>query len=256
MTMNTTKEKVLQTIKEKNLRPRHTIFFAIKHITAWCIWTLAVLVGAFVFSALLFQLLNEGFGYHAATPSHTALSSLSLLWIGLLALSSGIAFVQFRSTERGHTIPWGAAILTNILLSLLIGSVLFFFGFGYVSEHTALRFKGTTVERAYLIRQHNAQQGIIIGTVTAINDNTLSLQGIDGKGYLADISGLTSTTIPTNVPIRVIGAYMDNNDLYACRIAAIRFRGAFRREERAWQRIDEIKADNERTTLCRDIPTN
>lgn len=254
-----TGKKILQTIRKNNLRPASAFLFAVKHMAIWFVWALTVFVGAFVFSAFLFRVFNAGLehiDFIASSRFHFILSSFSLFWLLLLSISALIAYAIFRNTERGHVFPWWTALLANVLISLCIGSALFFSGFGYVGEWLVSRHKGTDVEHAYLMRWNNVAEGRIAGIVSVVDDNTLLVTSPDGAGYMVDISGLETTQpIPTSEPIRVIGTLIEGGDFYACQILPVRFRGAFSREERVFQRVDEIKVGNERITLCGDIPT-
>lgn len=256
--MNNVKEKVLQTIRGNNMQPKSVLFFALKHIGIWFLWTLTVFVGACMFSAFLFRTLNSGFEYAGLITSsyfHFALSSFPFLWVFLIIVSMVVAHFKFRSTERGYGTSWGKIALINVSLSLFIGIILFFFGFGYVGEKSALRLMGTTVERAYLAKWNDVENGRIVGLVSIIDDDTLSLKDTRGTGYIVDISGLGIVKIPINIPVRLIGILTDDGTFYACHILPVRFRGAFSREEIWFQRVNEIKTNDERSTLCRDIST-
>ena len=256
-TMNTT-EKVLKTIKKDKLRPRSVLFFALKHIAIWFILALTVFIGAFVFSAFLFRLLNAGFehiGFITSSHFYFILSLFPFSWLLLLIASAVIAHTVFRDTERGHMPSWQTVTLVNILISLFIGSMLFFFGFGYVGERLVFHYKGMDVEHAYLMRWNNPEEGRIAGIASVIDNNTILLTDVDGVGHTVVISGLGMATVSTSTPIRVIGTLTEDGNFYACQILPVRFRGAFSREERIFQRVNEIKAEDERTTLCRDVPT-
>lgn len=252
------KEKVLQSIKENNIRPKSALFFALRQIGVWFTWALTVLIGALTFSALMFRVLNSGFEHIDLITSSKVffvLSSLPVFWILLSMASTLVAYAELRNTDRGHVISWKAAALLNVALSILTGTILFFSGFGYISERVALQIRGMDIERTYLTQWNDPGHGRLAGMISAIDDDTLSLLSIDTTGYIVDISGLEAVSIPTNTPVRIIGTFTENGDFYACRVLPVRFRGAFQRKETVFHKVHEIKTDDARTTLCRDIPT-
>ena len=89
-----------------------------------------------------------------------------------------------------------------------------------------------------------------------VDEDTISLTGIDKIAYIVDISGFGAIDIPTDIPVRVVGTTVDDGRFYACSLLPMRFRGAFRREELVFRRINEIIIDDERTTICGNVPTN
>ena len=254
--MNNTSKKVLEAIKRGGVRPRRSFVFAMRHIGLWFLWTMTVLVGAFTVGAFLFKIANSGIEHlHLVDlpPFRFVVSVFPFLWAALIAASAAAAHRQFRSTERGHTIPLRRVALLHGALTIGIGIALFLSGFGYIGESAALRLRGSSVERSYLKRWHSPENGLLAGRLHIIDGDTASLTGIDGGGYLVDISGLGAARVPVNIPVRVLGTAVDDGRFYACRVLPIRFRGAFGRNETALRQTDEIIVGDERTTLCGDL---
>ena len=256
--MNDTTDNVIKTIKERNIRPKHSLFFALKHIGMWFLWTMTILVGALTFAAFLFKIVNSGIEHHyLADQSYLSfiLSTFPFFWVVLIVLSVVVAHYQFRHTEHGHTVPLFRIALVHTVLTLGIGTALFFFGFGYLGGMAALQLRGKNVETSYLARWHEPEKGLLAGRVSIVDEDTISLIGIDKVAYIVDISGFGAIDIPTNIPVRIVGTIVEDGRFYACSLLPMRFRGAFRREELVFRRINEIIIDDERTTICGNVPT-
>ena len=109
--------------------------------------------------------------------------------------------------------------------------------------------------RRYVRHWDNENHGILTGVAAVIDNNSLLLTSLHGRGHTIDISGLGAVSIPINVPVRIIGIPLEDGSFHACAVLPVQFRGGFSRQELYFNRADEINQGSERSTLCEDILT-
>jgi hypothetical protein len=126
-------EKTLKTIEEEKITPQPRWHFLLKDYFIWVLFTASIIIGAMATSAILFMLTANDwdvYDYLDRTLFQYIFISLPYLWILVLAVFIIAAYYNFKYTRRGYHYEIYVIILGSVLISALLGLVLFFGGLG------------------------------------------------------------------------------------------------------------------------------
>ena len=207
--------RVLERIESEHVRPRPRWEFIFKNYTFWTLGALAVILGAFAFSAAFFEVANADWSLYAAThPDFLSffLQAAPFLWVFVLALFIGLGYANIRHTKRGYRYPLSIIALGAILTSMVLGSALYALGAGEVIEqslgdHPPFYRPVLTEERAWW---QAPQQGVLGGQVLSVATGTsFTLKDFAGNVWQIDSDDLRASDITPLVvgdTVRVVGA--------------------------------------------------
>lgn len=131
--MTTTSEKILKDIKEKHISPAPRWRFVLKNWIIWLIFSLALLVAALSFAAMLEILINHDWDIYFRlhkTFWEFLLMSLPYIWIVSMIIFSLIAYYDFVHTRGWYRHRAYRVVSASILVSMVLGGILFYSGFG------------------------------------------------------------------------------------------------------------------------------
>ena len=102
--MNNT-DRLLNTIKERNIQPTPRWYFLIKNLLIWLGFALAILLGGLAFSVILFAIQQTDFN----VTSHLGHSRLELFlgllpfaWVFFLIIFLALSIITFRYSPKGY----------------------------------------------------------------------------------------------------------------------------------------------------------
>ncbi len=207
--------RVLDRIRDERLAPRPRWEFLFKNYFFWGLGALAVLLGAFAFSAVIFEL--ESVDWRLAPVTHSSFFSFFLdaapfLWVSALALFLIIGYVNVRRTKHGYRYPLTVIALGAILTSLALGSALYVAGLGgavegIAGDHPPFHRPILAEERSWWLAPG---KGLLGGRVISVASGATSfvLRDFNGVMWTIDGSDLRTpdlTAVARGGVVRVVG---------------------------------------------------
>jgi len=126
-------EKLLGKIKKDKLEPRPRWQFLLKSYTLYIAGVLALLIGALAVAVMIYLFnFNDWHLYRQAKIGFGEFFLLTLpyFWLLFLALFVFIVYYNLKHTKRGYRYPGILLIGALIILSIILGTVFYSWGFG------------------------------------------------------------------------------------------------------------------------------
>lgn len=208
-------KRVLDRITDEHLVPRPYWKFAFKNYFFWGLGVLAVVLGAFAFSAMIFEI--ENVDWSLALITHSTLFSFffaaaPFLWIGTLLLFILIGYVNVRRTNHGYRYSLSVIALGAVLTSLMLGTAFYATGFGGTIEDLA--GNNLPFHHSILVTEHTwwlvPEKGLLGGHVISVTPGITSfvLRDFNGELWEINASDLRTpdlTAVARGGVVRVIG---------------------------------------------------
>lgn len=133
MTLEQFDEKILQKLKEEQVRPRARWLFVAKNISLWSIAAFFLLLSSLSVTLILHlqNFLRDDLMRPVPIFVRTFISTLPIFWLSCLTISVLVAFFIFRQTKKGYRST--ALMLVGVALaaSSLLGLFLYTIGVGH-----------------------------------------------------------------------------------------------------------------------------
>jgi hypothetical protein len=173
-------KKVLESIEEKQIKPKARWAFLLKEYLLWGLAFATMIVGALAFSIIFAQLFNNDWDLYRRISGSLPgfiIMSLPYVWIILLALFLLLGNYQIRHTKHAYKYPVYSITLLLVGLSSLLGILFYNIGYGKaVNEHLSRRSE--LYRRFADPRQQrwgNPEQGMLAGRVE---------EGVSGASFI------------------------------------------------------------------------
>jgi hypothetical protein len=265
--------RILNRIEGEHLTPRPRWEFVLRNYVFWILGFLAVLLGAFAFSAGLFEVENSGWRYYAATHSDFQTFFFAVapfLWVFILVLFLVLGYVNIHRTNNGYRYPLSLIAIGAVLTSVTLGSFFFVFGIGGALEEVV----GDHVPfyRPILMQEHawwvDPTKGLLGGSVVSVAPNATSFVLQDFHGNLwtvdsTDLRGQDLITLARGGTVRVVGVPVSvaatSSTFHACFVFPWEIVGDFHFEPPPPPPLalisssSEIIPDTTRSELCKGI---
>lgn len=219
-------KKILETIKEKKLKPDARIkFLLISYLWAFLAFVM-VIFGSLAVSVMIFYLKNEDWEMYSQagfSKLNMILLSVPYFWIILSALFILGAYYNFRHTQFGYRYRFSIVVAIYFVFTLLVGSLSYSFGVGEKMEgmfyNHNLVFYGKMLDKRQEM-WHKPDMGFVMGDVISIDvkKNQIKLIDPENNDWFVDIS---KTNLPPfllfDMPhkIRVMGKIISKNEIVA-----------------------------------------
>lgn len=230
-------KRVLARITDERLAPRPHWEFVFKNYFFWGLGVFAVVLGAFAFSAIIFEI--ENVDWQLASVTHSSflaffLDAAPFLWVGVLALFMLIGYLNVRWTNHGYRYPLPLIALGAVLTSVALGTAFYATGFGGTIEDVA----GTNLpfHRPVLMAMRSwwlaPEKGLLGGSVVSAAPDVSSFVLRDFKGVVWQIDGSDLrtpdlTTVARGGVVRVVGVptTATSSEFHACFVLPWESRG-------------------------------
>jgi heme/copper-type cytochrome/quinol oxidase subunit 2 len=179
-------EKLIDTIKQKNITPMPRWQFRLKNGLIWAGFMAAVILGALAFSVILFSIQQTDFN----VISHISHSRLELLlgllpfvWIICLAVSLIIAIYSIQHSKKGYKLTPLRMVGYSAALSILFGT-LYFTGGGGQQLEQAFAVKVSlyeSVQEKKVKLWSMPEEGYLSGTIEQVNEEDFRLNDFNEK---------------------------------------------------------------------------
>jgi hypothetical protein len=132
--MNKIKEDILNKIKNGEIKKTSPWFFVTKDYFFKLLFAVSIILGSIGFSSALIQLFMKPEGHMEVSFTkdwfHYFLVSAPYIWLIFLGLFVLIGWFNFKNTETGYKKANKTIILSSVIISLVLGGVLFASGVG------------------------------------------------------------------------------------------------------------------------------
>ena len=133
--MNDLKTNVLKKIKNGEVKRKPVFYFIAKDYFFWMMFIISIIVGAIGFSSILVHFMIEAgpwyklihYGHHAF---YYIAKSFPLLWLFVVILFIVSGWFNYKHTKKAYKMKNVLIVIVSILISLLLGTLLFFSGVG------------------------------------------------------------------------------------------------------------------------------
>jgi len=188
--MSNITEKILNTIKGKNLRPKPKWHFVLRTILIWFFTVASIIIGSLAFSVMIFRIVNndwEVLRFIERSPFQHALSTLPYVWIVLLVLFIVLAYYNSRHTNGAYKYHGYWFIIGSIVFSMAIGGIFYAFGLAPRVHYAAEKLpfiKELMYDRDKIWKE--AEDGFIAGEVTGMLSGVgmFQLEDLDNKMWV------------------------------------------------------------------------
>jgi heme/copper-type cytochrome/quinol oxidase subunit 2 len=219
-------EKLIEMIREKEMKPKARWRFTFKNSLAWAAFLVAVTFGALAFSVILFAIQQLDFNL-VAHMSHSffelLLGLIPILWIIFLIIFLAIAIFSIKNSKKGYKFTSLSLAGFCTALSILTGTLFFISGgAGWLENVFATRIgQYESVEEIKTKVWTMPEDGYLSGTILSVGDTTFEMEDFNGKSWTiafgeADI--VPSISIVDGEKIKMTGNMTSDNTFKADKI--------------------------------------
>jgi len=212
--MSKLSQDILNKIDQENIAPTPRWIFLLKSWVLWLAYILATLLGSIAFGISIFVLTNNEWDIHRYAPEgflEYFILSIPYIWLLGFGIFAFVAYYNFRHTKQGYKTKTSILIISNIFLSIILGSVIYASGFGRTLDQTFQR-QMPMYRRMINVRYRvwvRPEKGILAGEVTSIkSDNEFSINDFRDKSWTVIGENMKNTgcsALQVGVKVRIIG---------------------------------------------------
>jgi hypothetical protein len=180
-------KKTLKTIEEKKITPQARWHFLLKDYLLWFFFISSVILGAMAVSAIIFMFTScdwDVYEYLDRSLFEHIFVSMPYVWLSVLFILILVAYYNFKYTKRGYRYEIYKVVLVSILISVILGIILFFGGVGGAIHEKFSRempFYNTLIYDKYDVWD-NPQKGLLSGEIINLEDeNEFLLRDFKGN---------------------------------------------------------------------------
>lgn len=194
--MNKISKKVLEKIEKKEIEPRPKWQFITMHVLLGILLIFTVLIGSFATGIMLHKLMATEWDFVpriGGGPIQGFLLVLPYVWILALFVSTFVAYKLFAETKGGYRHHPIIILLGSIILSLVIGTVLFVTKVADITDNALqTHFRPYAEYQELREKIWNApQEGMLIGRVINVTPReVLVLNDVTGETWNVDIKNV------------------------------------------------------------------
>jgi len=194
--MNGIAKKTLNTIKERNIRPRPAWMYTARNGGFWLVFVLLIAATAAAIATTIFLLSNYDWdAYQNLHRSYLVhfFYAIPYFWIAVIAVLVALAYLDFRKTKTGYRYNMAVVAGGSVLLSLVLGVMMFYEGLD--SQVDNFFDAGVPFYRRVIYDDRdlwtNAERGLLGGSVTSVeNSGDFAIEDSSGDFWMVDASGL------------------------------------------------------------------
>lgn len=126
-------KKILQTIKERHLKPTPRWHFLLKDYVLWGLTLVSFVIGSLAFAVVLYMIINNDWDvYENINDSllEFIFVTLPYFWIVLLVLFIIAADYNIRHTKKGYRYGLHIIVLASVFGSMIVGTIFYNVGLG------------------------------------------------------------------------------------------------------------------------------
>lgn len=214
-----TPEKILEKIKQANVKPTPKWEFWLRNLALWLFFVIAIVVGSLATSVVIFTIVHADWASRLPdfSPLKKLLVNIPYVWLAIMLLFVVVAYFNFRQTKKGYRYSAYWVVMASVLISVVLGSVVYAVGGGE-------RLEQLVYERVPFYQQMikfrarpfvSPEQGLIGGVVVEINSDTVEVIDFTGRTWLIPT---TSQNLEVGQRVRISGQQATVQEFEAERI--------------------------------------
>jgi hypothetical protein len=126
--MSEVTKKIMDKVKEGTVKKIPKWRFVVKRVFVWISLFVAILLGAFSVSMMIFQIVNVDWDLVPRMVPDAGFGILKLVpyfWLFISVLLFVFVYFDFKNTRKGHRYGGGVIIGLSFLVTLILGSVIY-----------------------------------------------------------------------------------------------------------------------------------
>lgn len=215
--------EILKNIEKRKIKPKSKWIFLAKDYLVWGLFGITTLIGAGAMGVIIFIINDNDWDIYTQLEKSCWTYYLILMpyfWIIVLCLLLFLAYFNYTRTRKGYLLNPYVVILSSILISILLGWVLFASG---ISEKIDKFFAQKipyykTTDMHKIIFWSNPDRGLMAGEITSIKDtNNFSLKDLNGKDWIITGKNITwekGANLRMGEKVKIIGKMNAKNNIY------------------------------------------
>ncbi|NQT50176.1 hypothetical protein HQ571_05765 [Candidatus Kuenenbacteria bacterium] len=132
-------ELTLEKIKDSKMKPKSKWYFLFREVMIWVLFGLSIIIGSIAFALILHLLKNDLWLMRRFLRIHEYLLYFPFFWLILLVVFIVLAYFHWQKTEKGYKFQPIVIILVSVVLSLILGTVLYSFDLGRPIDRGAMK---------------------------------------------------------------------------------------------------------------------
>lgn len=217
---------VLSQIKDQKITPRPHWQYSLKNYGLWFLACLSTILGALAVTVIIFILTDcdwDVFTYLDHNFWYQVIISLPYLWLASLMLLVAVIFYNLRHTKGGYRYGAYKIIGFSILVSVLLGIIMFYGGLGsQINEGLTSRLPmyGRLVRTNRNLWAY-PEHGLLAGNIKLINgDQGFIVEDLNGMMWMVATDTQTiwdccGGRVATNTVIKMIGKKQGDHNFRA-----------------------------------------
>lgn len=218
---------ILEKIKEKKVQPKSKWHFLLKDSVVWLLGGIALFVGAVAVAVMIYIMRTHDFELYSYVHEGSFkmyLVAIPYVWLILFIAFIVLADYQIRQTKQGYKYSLHTLIISGLLLSSLLGVLLYHIGFAeYLDEQLS---EYSQAYREYVnpnFFMFEDDEHILFGKVMKVDEGQFTLREPDGKEWFVELS--YNIPIRKGMRVRVIGKLGEEENIFEAEIVRPAFPG-------------------------------
>lgn len=184
-------KKVLDKIKQEDLKPISKYNFLLKNYILWGFGVFTLILGSLAVSVIIFMLTSQEWGIYKQIGNgffNFLFLVIPYFWFIVFALFVFITYLNYKHTKFGYRHSFKMVILVYFLLTLVLGGILYFVKVGDKMENLFVQkvpFYEMMTEHRQRVWQH-PEIGLLGGRIEKFLPNGFMLIDIDNSSWLVD----------------------------------------------------------------------
>ncbi len=184
-------KKVLDKIKEGDLKPISKFNFLLKNYILWGFGVFTLILGALSVSVIIFMLTSQEWSIYKKIGSgffNFFFLVVPYFWFILFSLFIVLAYFNYKYTKFGYRHSFKMVILVYFLLTLVLGGILYFAKVGRQLENLFAQkvpFYEVMVKHRQKVWQH-PESGLLGGRIEKFLPNGFMIVDINNFNWLVD----------------------------------------------------------------------
>ena len=243
--------KIIDSIKKKEINPKPKWYFIIFNISLWTLVILATILGSMAFAIIIrhFTLTDWQLARHASRgPISSFLLVLPYIWFLLIGIIIVISEKLFIHTKKGYKIKPKYIALGSIGISLLGGIFLFI-------THVDVPFERGLRDHIPSYQSHmesrdrrfvSPDNGVLVGRITNINfKKSIIIIDFKESKWVVDISDAnirSDFNLTIGTVVGILGEKIDDSHFDADHIKPWR-RGVLQKNKKSERNLNEMRSN-------------
>lgn len=214
-------EKIINKIKEKNIKPKPRWIFTLKNLLFWILVPILMLIAGLSFSIVIYMFVNNDWDLQSRVSNNFfefLFKTAPYFWILILMIFLIVFYLDFKKTKGGYKFEFVKIILFGISIIIISGIVFYSYG---VSKYMDSSFMNKIPAYKNLSCQNmkmwnSPESGILVGKFINIQENVGSFKDTNEKNWNITFDNkIELQKFDLNNDIKIIGRKLDDNNFYA-----------------------------------------